>query len=311
MDYLYLIAGLAILVLSGEFLVKGAVGIALKYKVSTLVIGMTIVSLGTSAPELFVSVKAALEGHPDISIGSVVGSNISNIALVLGLTALIFPISVQRSTLISDWPMMMLATIAFYLLSLDNTLGIWEGVCFVSVIVLFSIWIFMKSRKRGKSLDVESEAQPITKNKVWLNIVLVIAGSLGLIYGSDWLVKGAVGIAENFGVSERVISVTIIAFGTSVPELITSCVAAFKKETDISVGNLIGSNLFNILAILGITSIVEEIHVSEETLNMDMYWLLAISLFIFPLMYFGKKVSRLKGVVLVLFYFSYIYFVLF
>jgi cation:H+ antiporter len=308
-SYFFLLVGFLLLVFSGDFLVKGAVSIALRLKLSTLVIGMTIVSFGTSAPELLVSIKAALGGHPDITIGSVVGSNISNIALILGITAIIFPIAVSRATLKIDWSMMMFATILFVALVMDGELSAIEGSVFVFILVLFISWLIYKSRKDNKLPDAVEEVDSKDVNlPLWKSFGLVILGALGLVFGADLMLKGAVEIARQFEVSERIIALTIVAFGTSLPELITSCVAAFRREADISIGNLIGSNIFNLLAILGITALIHPIEVSEDIISLDNYILLGISFIIFPLMYFGRNVNRLKGVFLFLFYVLYLLF---
>ncbi len=308
-SYFFLLVGFLLLVFSGDFLVKGAVSIALKLNLSTLVIGMTIVSFGTSAPELLVSVKAALGGHPDITIGSVVGSNISNIALILGITAVIFPITVSKATLKLDWPMMMFATILFVAFVLDGELSAIEGIVFVSILIVFISWLIYKSRKENKLPGTVEEVDPKdVKMPLWKSSGLVVLGALGLVFGADLMLKGAVEIARQFEVSERIIGLTIVAFGTSLPELITSCVAAFRKEADISIGNLIGSNIFNLLAILGITAIIHPIEVSEKIISMDNYILLGISFIVFPLMYFGRNVNRFKGVFLFAVYALYILF---
>ena len=308
MEYLLLITGLVLLIVAGELLVRGAVGIALKFNISPLVIGMTIVAFGTSAPELLVSLKAALEGHPEISIGNVVGSNIANIALVLGITTIILPINVRKSTLRIDWPIMMLSTVAFFLFILNNVIEWWEGILFVIALVLYNFLMIKKSRATS---EIDDELEENTKKDALLkNIVFVIGGTIGLAFGARWLLDGAIKIALNFNVSEYVIGATIVAFGTSVPELVTSVIAACKKQTDISVGNLIGSNIFNLLGVLGITSLVKEIPVSVQVQQEDVYWLLGISLFLFPLMYFNHRINRLKGILLTLAYISYIYFVM-
>ena len=309
MEYLYIILGLVVLVVGGEVLVKGAVAIAYRYKLSPLVVGMTIVSFGTSAPELLVSVQAALEGHPQISIGNIVGSNISNLALVLGITTIIFPMPVKENTIKIDWPIMMGATILFYLaIAFDSVLNWYEGLSFVVLLVAFLTWLIRKSRKDNKQ---EETAIPREKpESMKKSLSLVVAGCVALALGASWLLEGAVTIASNFGVSEHVIGVTIVAFGTSVPELTTSCIAAFRKQTDISLGNLIGSNLFNILAILGITSMIKEIPISAEVLSYDIFWVLGISLFILPLVVFDRKISRLKGSMLLGAYILYIFFLL-
>lgn len=308
-SYFFLLIGFLLLVFSGDFLVKGAVSIALKLNLSTLVIGMTIVSFGTSAPELLVSVKAALGGHPDITIGSVVGSNISNIALILGITAIIFPIAVSKATLKLDWPMMMFATILFVAFVLDGELSAIEGIVFVSILIVFISWLIYNSRKDNKLPGALEEVDPKdVEMPLWKSSGLIVLGALGLVFGADLMLKGAVEIARQFEVSERIIGLTVVAFGTSLPELITSCVAAFRKEADISIGNLIGSNIFNLLAILGITAIIHPIEVSEKIISMDNYILLGISFIVFPLMFFGRSVNRLKGVFLFFVYVSYILF---
>jgi len=305
---LFLIGGFLLLILSGDFLVKGAVSIALKFKLSSLVIGMTIVSFGTSAPELLVSIDAALSGFPDITIGAIVGSNISNIALILGLTAIIFPIAVKRATIRTDWPMMMFSTLLFIAFVLDGELSATEGLILFTALIIFIVWLITNSRKNhalpAAAEEVDESAKKIP---IWKAVFLIGLGALGLVFGADLMLEGAVDIARKFDVTERVIGLTIVAFGTSLPELITSCVAAYRKEADISIGNLIGSNIFNLLAILGVTAMIYPIPVSSSIINYDNYVLVAISALIFPLIYFGKKVSRIKGVFLVLFYIIYIY----
>ena len=302
MDIVFLIGGLILLIFSGELLVKGAVGTAKRFNVSTLVIGLTIVSFGTSAPELLVSLRAAFKHSGDIAIGAVIGSNVSNLGLVLGLSAMVYPIKVSSDTIKIDWRMMMLATVWFILSILDNKLSFFEGLTYVILLVLFNYWIINRSRK----LEREKISERSKESSVLKHLGLIVAGSVGLTYGADLFLDGAVGIAEYFGLSHRVIGITVVAVGTSLPELITAMVAAFRKETDISIGNLIGSNIFNILAILGITSLVKTIDVNEKVLEFDVYWLFGISLLLLPLMYVRKKVGRISGMLLLLVYLSYI-----
>ncbi|MEX1002841.1 MAG: calcium/sodium antiporter [Crocinitomicaceae bacterium] len=308
MMYFFLIIGLATLIVGGEFLVRGAVGIAKKAQISTLVIGMTVISFGTSAPELFVSLGAAFDGNPEIAIGNVVGSNIANIALVLGLTVLIFPIAVDRNSKIIDWPMMMLATVLFLIFALDLKIAVWEGGVLFGILLVFTYLLIRGSRRKNKKNAVAVDVDEIKsiKDNIWLSILYTLIGLVGLYFGSGWLVDGAVDIATVMGMEKRVIAVTVVAFGTSVPELVTSVVAAFKKETDISIGNLIGSNIFNIMAVIGITAIVKPIEVEKATLHFDMWWVIGIALALLPMMLIGKKVGRLKGSVLLLSYVAYI-----
>lgn len=311
MEYFLLIGGLIVLIIAGELLVRGAVGVAMKFNIPTLVIGMTIVSFGTSVPELLVSLQAALDGHPELAIGNVVGSNIANLALVLGFTTMILPISVKKTTPKIDWPILMFATVLFYIFILNNNIEWYEGLVFTIGIIAFNFFMFWKAKRENTAqnieLDIEKEQQKPTK--LLFNIFLIIAGSLGLAFGAKWLLGGAIIVADNFGVSEHIIGVTIVAFGTSVPELITSIMAALKKETDISVGNLIGSNIFNIFGVLGITSLVREIPVTHQVVTNDIYWVLAISFLIFPLMIIGYKINRIRGFLLFASYCVYIYFV--
>ncbi len=304
MDYLYVSLGFIILLVSGDLLVRAGVSLARHFKVSTLVVGVTIVSSGTSMPELVVSVGAALKDHPDMSVGNVVGSNISNIALILGLTAFILPVPVNRNSITIDWPVMMLVSILFYLLILNGILGFLEGLLFVGGLTLYIVWLIRRSRKK----IIEQGEVVLKPGFSILNSVLLFAVSaVGLYFGADFLVDGASKLALSLGVSERVISVSVIALGTSVPELATSVMAAVKKEMDISVGNIIGSNIFNILAILGLTGIITDIPINPAIL-FDVYWMLAVSflLFLFMLPASGGIIRRWKGLVLVMVYISYI-----
>lgn len=298
----WLVLGLAVLIIGGDFLVKGAVGIAEKFKLSPLVIGMTVVSFGTSAPELIVSIQAALEGVPEIAIGNVVGSNIANIALVLAITVLIFPIVVERNSKMIDWPMMMFSSILFYVFALDNVIEFWEGVVLVTILIAFVIFLIRNSRKNNVLAedDFEAPSNPI------MTYVYLFSGLIGLKFGADWLLEGAVGIAEGVGMSKKVIGVTIVAFGTSVPELVASAVAAYRKQTDISIGNLIGSNIFNILIVIGVTAIVKDTPVDESIISFDMIWMLAIALGVLPLMLIGKKMGRIHGLILLSAYLIFI-----
>ncbi|MDQ2179267.1 calcium/sodium antiporter [Marinifilum sp. D714] len=308
MDYIYLLLGFVILLYSGDLLVKGGVALASHFKVSTLVVGVTVVSFGTSAPELFVSLDAALTGSPDISIGNVVGSNISNIALVLGFTAILLPLPVRSNSIKYDWPVMMGASLLFYIFALNGKLQTIEGILFVVLLISFMVWTIWNSRRENRNLS--EEAKP-AKQSIPVALLLIAASSLGLYFGANLLVGSAKSIAIDFGVSERVIGLTIVAFGTSVPELATSAVAAYKKEMDISIGNIIGSNIFNILGVLGVTSIIKNIRVSAEIISFDALYMLAVSVLLFLLILPLKKgkLHRWKGVLLLSSYLFYVYLV--
>ncbi|MCH8903695.1 MAG: calcium/sodium antiporter [Bacteroidetes bacterium] len=309
MDYLFLFLGLALLILSGEFLVRGAVGIALGARISTLVVGLTVVSFGTSAPELVVCIQAALSDHPDIAIGNIVGSNMANLGLVLGIVAILFPLSVNRNSLRIDWPVMMIASIGFFILILDLKVQFYEGIIYLIFLITYLTFLVRKSRKEqvvvADQTKTTGESKPT--RALWINITLIILGSAGLVLGSHWFVGGAVVVARDFDVSEKIIGLSLVALGTSLPELVTSIIAGFKKEADLVIGNLIGSNIFNILAIGGITSIVHEIPVNLSFIQMDIYWMLGISLLILPLAFRGSRLGRGSGMILLSVYVVYMY----
>jgi cation:H+ antiporter len=306
MDILFLLLGLVLLALAGDLLVRGSVSLAGHFKVSKLVVGVVLVSFGTSAPELVVSLDAAIKGHPDIAIGNVIGSNIANIALVLGLTAIILPVKVRKKAIHFDWSVMMLISVLFYLFCLNLRLQFIEGIVFILILGAFIFRSIHKSRKEKLKLVAESIPP---RHTMFVSIILVVLSAFGLIYGADFLVKGASNIASKMGVDERIISVSVIALGTSLPELATSVAAALRKELDIFIGNIIGSNIFNILAILGITSMVKSIDINPMVLKFDIFWMLGISmlLFLFILPIRKAVVSRWKGLVFVSIYVLYIY----
>ena len=305
------IIGLVLLVLGGEFLVRSSIALSFKLRISKMVIGMTVVSFATSAPELLVSLQAALEGSPAIAINNVIGSNIANIGLVLGITAIIGPIAVSKDFYKLNWPVMMVfSLVIYYFLSNDHLLTQVEGVSLMIALVVFLVVLIRSARhKEVKADEVDDALAQVGYGKIFIWLVL---GGVALYLGSKWLVEGATEIAENIGVSEGVISITMIAIGTSVPELAASIIAAIKGEKAISLGNLIGSNIFNIASILGITALIKEIPVTEpQILTRDIFWMLGFSLVLLPLVFLPKKysLSRVKGLVLFLSYGFFIYLV--
>ena len=320
MNVILIIVGIVVLVAGGELLVRGAVNVATRFHISTLVVGMTIVAFGTSAPELLVSLEAMNEGHPGIAIGNVIGSNIANIALVLGLTAIIFPIDVSRNSYRIDWPVMMLSSLlvfSFMWFNYDSSLSgeyissiqWYNGLIMIFILVGFSYFLIWKSRKVTKAGHKELDEIPeIPKTSVVKDLAFIVIGSIGLSGGAHLLVEGTVGLATVLGISDYIISVTIVAFGTSLPELMTSVVAAFKKHSDLSVGNLLGSNIFNIMGILGVTSLFKAIPITELVLKNDMFWVLGVSLIVFPMMVTRKRISKTEGTILFLIYCAYVYF---
>lgn len=305
MDYFFVLVGVILLLFGGDWLVKASVDIALRARISILVVGMTVVSFATSAPELLVSLKAALAGHVDISFGNVIGSNIANIALILGLTAVVFPMRVAERTIRVDWYIMFGLTVLLLLMLLNGVLGFWEGLILFLILVAYNILQIRGSRKQQKDLEAENH----DTLKLWQMLLYLGAGVAGLRFGSEYLVRGAVNIADYWGVSERVIGLTIVSIGTSLPELAASLVASFRGEQDLSVGNLIGSNIFNIAGVLGITGLVVDLPIlSPSLLSFDFPWLLGISLILLPMMVYFKRgfITRIQGLLLFLLYTLYI-----
>jgi len=304
MDYLFLVTGLAILLVGGKFLVDGASGLALKFGLSQGLIGLTIVAFGTSAPELLVSINAAIKGNSDIALGNVIGSNISNISLVLGISAIIFPIAILKSVIKLDYLAALLSSVLFYVMALNGSISRWEGLILVILLILINLYFF---RKLSGKDQLDSDADAIVLHPLWKTILLLTAGILGLFFGSDLLVDSAVNISKNLGVSERVIGVTIIAIGTSLPELVTSVIAAFNKKTDIAIGNILGSNIMNVLAIIGITSLVSPIQVSDLFLKQDFLWMIGFTLILYPILKSKLNISRWEGFLLLVLYGLYLY----
>jgi cation:H+ antiporter len=304
-----LVIGLIILIIGGDYLVRGSSSIALRLHLSPLVVGLTIVAFGTSAPELVISVQSALKGSPDIAMGNVIGSNICNLALVLGLTSVISPVKVQSNSIRIDWPMTMGASILLYIMIREGYLIGLEGMIMVTVLVIYLVLIIKQSRKNilASKAEEEDEIPDPPSKQIWKDLVFILLGCAGLYFGSEWFVGSAKELALSIGVEERVVGLTVVALGTSLPELATAAVASYKGQTDLALGNLMGSNIFNILSILGITSIIKDIHVHEIILNKDMMWMLLITLMILPLMVIRREVGRVDGLILLIVYTVYIY----
>ncbi len=310
MSILFIFIGLLLLVVGGEFLVRSSVGLSFKLKLSKMVIGLTVVSFATSAPELLVSLQAALRGFSDISLGNVIGSNIANIGLVLGITAIISTLTIDKDFYKFNWPVMMIFSLALYFfLWNDNLLSASEGIGLLLALVVYLVVLIRRSRK-NKEIEVEAVDSNLQRATTFKIILWLVIGGVALWGGAELLVTGAVDLAETMGISERVIAVTMIAVGTSVPELAASVIAALKKEKAISLGNLIGSNIFNIGSVLGITALIQPIVVnSEQILSSDIFWMLAFSGILIPLAFLPKKfsLSRYKGLIL---FISYIVFII-
>jgi len=307
MEYLAIISGLILLIKGGDLVLDSAVLFSLRLNVPKIVVGMTVVSFATSAPELIVSVNSALNGHPDLAVGNIVGSNIANLALVLGIVVFITPIKIEKVFYKYDWPVMIFVTLLFYfLLKSDYALSFGESVLFIIVLIVYliSLIFFQKGRVN------DQEDFNVDESMKFLKILsLLIFGSFFLWLGSEVLIKGAISLASNLGISERIIGVTIIAFGTSIPELSTSIVAIINKEQNISLGNLIGSNIFDMLGVIGITGILSPIIISDRGLiDGDLIWMISLAFLILPLVFFPNKMKfgRAEGVILLLFYVFFI-----
>lgn len=304
---LFLILGFVLLYFGGELLVKSAINISLKANISKLVIGMTVVSFATSSPELFVSISAILNDSSDIVFGNVIGSNIANIALVLGITSLIFSVNISEKTLKFDFPFLLFSTFFVGLLLL-----LFKSISFYSALVLLlllSVFLFYILKKSRNEINEGYDSQKSLKTSLVLNFGYITVAILMLKFGADFLVDGAIEIANYFDVEERIIALTVVAIGTSIPELATSIVAALKKEVDLAVGNIVGSNIFNLLVVLGFTALFKSIKLENiNILNVDYLFMLIITL-IFGILiyYFGRgKLNKLKGGLLLLIYIGYL-----
>ena len=323
MDNILFLLSFVMLFFGGELLVRSSVVLALRMRISTLVVGMTVVSFATSSPELFISIKSALDGLTDITFGNVIGSNIANITLVLGLTAIVFRINITKQTIKINFPVMFLAFILFgSVLYLFNEINQITGIVFVSLLIIFG-WILIKrSREENKKLSEQEkeEYEKARKTPLFQSILYMTIGIVLLMYGSEFLVNGVEDLASNFGISERVISVSLVAIGTSLPELATSLVAAFRKESNLAIGNLIGSNIFNVLAVLGITSIVHPISLSKindvsvpflnHPLFSDFCWMISTTILLGIFIYIMTKntINRIEGFLLLVFYIVFMFF---
>ena len=310
MSILLIILGFLLLVLGGEFLVRSSVGLSFKLNLSKLVIGMTVVSFATSAPELLVSLQAALNGSEDLALGNVIGSNIANIALVLGITAIITPLVVGTDFYKMNWPAMMIFSIVLYFfLKNDLVLSRFEGIILFVSLIAFIILMIVKA-KIDKTIKVEEVDEALMETSYAKIFIWLVIGGAALYFGADFLVDGSKEIALNLGISERVIGLSVVAVGTSIPELAASIIAAKRGEKAISLGNLIGSNIFNIGSVLGLTAMIKPIQVIDKgIITKDIFWMIAIAAILIPLVLLPKKykISRLKGILLLSVYIIFLY----
>ncbi|GAA3955381.1 calcium/sodium antiporter [Allohahella marinimesophila] len=312
MTFVYLLAGLILLVGGAEVLVKGAARLAATFGISPLVIGLTVVAFGTSAPEMAVSVQAAFSGNGDIAIGNVVGSNIFNVLFILGVSALIIPLVVSRQLIRLDVPVMIVASVLAMALAYDGALGRPDGAILFAGIIAYTVFLIVSSRREtalatdefSKEYGLDEKPRP---NATLTNVGLIFAGLVLLVTGSNFLVEGAVSLARALGLSELVIGLTVIAAGTSLPEVATSITAAVKGERDIAVGNVVGSNVFNLLAVLGLASLVSPIplNVSASALAFDFPVMIAVALACLPVFFSGYLINRWEGLLFLVYYILY------
>jgi cation:H+ antiporter len=314
--FLFLVAGLALLVIGAEFLVKGASRIAAILGIPPLIIGLTVVAYGTSAPEMAVSVMSSFAGQADIAIGNVVGSNIFNILFILGISALVAPLIVTRQLIRSDVPIMIGVSLLLLLFSLDGQLGRVDSIILLAGGIVYTLSLIYQASKQkngGNNSEDDEFAREYSDSEsttplIWLKNLVFVVGGLGLlVLGSRWLVDSAITIARSLGLSELIIGLTIVAMGTSLPELATSVVASLRGERDIAVGNVLGSNIFNILVVLGFSGIVapEAIPVSVEAIQFDIPVAIAVAFACLPIFYSGRRIDRWEGVLFLFYYVAY------
>ena len=306
MNIIFIFLGFLLLVVGGEFIVRSSVALSLKFNISKFVIGMTVVSFATSLPELIVSVNAALNNSPSIAINNVIGSNIANIGLVLGLISILGKITVDNYFYKRDWPwMFFFSLLMWFFISQDSVLKKYEGLILFLILIFFTLTIIKKSNNLDFKGSIDDELLKTSNFKIF---VWLIISSITLYFGSEFLVDGAVNLAKQISISEAVISVTIVAIGTSVPELAASLVAIAKKEEGISVGNLIGSNIYNIGSVLGITAMIKEIPIAEEIIQRDIIWMLIFALIVIILAIIPRKnyLTSFKGLIM---FSMYLYFI--
>ena len=303
-------AGLAVLVVGADVLVRGASRLAVSFGVSPLVVGLTVVAFGTSAPEMAVSVGSALAGSPDLAIGNVVGSNIANVLLILGISALITPLLVDEQIIRQEIPIMIGASALLVVMALDGNIGLLESIALFGLVIAYTVFLVVQSRRASKAVqdEFETEIPTSTWDRHWaVQVGLIVGGLVMLVVGADWLVDSAVAFARAFGVSDLVIGLTVVAVGTSMPEIATSIVAAMRGQRDIAVGNVVGSNVFNILAVLGAAGIASGagLPVSEAARNFDLWVMLAVAFACLPIMITGREIARWEGGVFLAYYAAY------
>ena len=308
----FILGGAAALYVGAEILVRGSVALALRLKISTLLIGLTLVAIGTSGPELFVNIRGAMEGRADLGVGNVIGANIVTIGGVLGLCALIKPLAISRQLVRWDMPAMLVTNIIMMVFTFSLQISRLKGAFFLGLFLLYLAGLYFITKKGIlKEKEVLKEEEPVIEQShaisryAWWDLLLIGGGLILLSLGAQWLVKGAVQLAMQWGVSEKVIGLTVVAMGTSQPELITSIIAVFRKQHYIALGNIIGSNVYNLLGILGISSLVRPLQLEHSVLG-DLLYLFLLQCFLFPILQKKSEISRWKGVCLLLLYTGFV-----
>ncbi len=302
--------GLVLLIVGAEALVKGSSRLAAALGISPLVIGLTVVAYGTSSPELAVSIQSSLTGQADLALGNVVGSNIFNVLFILGLSAMIAPLVVSQQLVRLEVPLMIAISLLLLLLALDGNLSRGDGLLFFSINIAYVVWAIRQSRKETQQVKEEYEKEygaAGRSSKWWVNLILIIAGLGMLVLGSRWLVEGAVAVAQALGLSELIIGLTIVAAGTSLPEVATSIIASIRGERDIAVGNVVGSNLFNLLSVLGLASLLAPngVAVSPAALRFDIPVMIAVAAACLPIFFTGYRIGRREGMLFFTYYLLY------
>lgn len=307
MDFLAIISGILLLSIGGDMLTRYSVELSYKLSIPKIIIGMTIVSFATSAPELIVSLNATMMGYSDFALGNVLGSNIANLGLVLGIVVIIYPITIKRRFYYTDFPLLILSTAVFYLFIASNSeISRTEGIIMLVLILLILFYLFYYQKPDTSSLDNDLS---LGRQKVSTSFFLLVISAAILWLGAETLIKSSISVANKFNVSERIISITMVAIGTSIPELAASVAASLKKHNDLAIGNLIGSNIFNLLVVIGITSVVNPITgIDFDIISKDMIWVVVFSFILLPLVYFHKrnKLNRMKGIILLAMYVAFI-----
>lgn len=310
LTYILFVVGFVLLISGANLLVEGSASIAKKLNISSIVIGLTIVAFGTSAPELIVNIFASVQGNTEIAIGNILGSNIVNILLILGVSSIIYPLATKENTVWKEIPLSLLAAILVGVMVNDTLIdggtfsGLTriDGIVFIAFFIIFLYYTFGISKVSGENTDLEIKDMSYMKSSLY-----IVGGLLGLVFGGKWIVDGAIKIAEGFNVSQSLIGLTVVAIGTSLPELATSAVAAYKKQSDIAIGNVVGSNIFNIFWILGLSAVINPLPFSKDSV-IDIIMTIVASLILFLIMFIGKKhtVERWQGVIMILIYIGYV-----